>query len=180
MFRKYQKIKNIMNKKEEEKDEERRSWADVVKNKPNNILLEELVKEKNPAQLEKELAEQLNNAKKGRKPGEVVDISRNTLLWNNAVESAANRLKKMKKKKVTFSDESKEEDGGQKVRRRSERLKKKTPSAEKFVRKLRPSTEMTWGPYKFIIPKEGEGCWYEEEMEPEKRRTINRKETAAG
>ena len=50
-----------MNKKVE-KEKERRSWAEVVKNKPNNILLEELVKEKNPAQLEKELAEQLNNA----------------------------------------------------------------------------------------------------------------------
>ena len=104
----------------------------------------------------------------GRKPGDVVDISRNTLLWNNAVESAAKRLKERKKKKVTFREDSKGEDGGNKVRRRSERLKKKTPSAEKFVRKLRPSTEMTWGPYRFIISDEGEGDWYEEEMEPEK------------
>ena len=107
---------------------------------------------------------------RGRKPGDIVDINRNTLLWNNAVESAAKRLKERKKKGVRFSEDSKGEDGGSKVKRRSERLKKKTPSAEKFVRKLRPTKEMTWGPYRFIIPEGGRGCWYEEEMEPEKER----------
>ena len=57
---------------------------------------------------------------------------------------------------MRFSEDSKGEDGGSKVKRRSERLKKKTPSAEKFVRKLRPTKEMTWGPYRSIIPEEGE------------------------
>ena len=161
------KIKEITDKKEA-KEKKDKSWAEVVKNTPNNVMLEELAKVKEPKQLEKELAEQLNSAKKKSKPGVVVDISRDTLLWNNAVESAAKRLKERKKKKVTFREDSKGEDGGNKVRRRSERLKKRTPSAEKFVRKLRPSTEMTWGPYRFIISSEGEGDWYEEEMEPER------------
>ena len=48
---------------------------------------------------------------------------------------------------------------------------------KKFVRKLRPSTEMTWGPYKFIIPQGEKGCWYEEVMEPEKR--VNKANGAA-
>ena len=93
------------------------------------------------------------------------------------MESAAKRLKDMKKKKVSFSEDSKEEDGGNRVKRRSERLKKRRSSAEKFVRKLRPSTEMTWGPYRFIKTESGTACWYEEVVEDEKR--VNKADGAA-
>ena len=100
-----------------------------------------------------------------------MDISRSTLIHNNAVENAAKRLKEMRGKKVSFSEDSKKEDGGKRVKRRSDRIKEKTRrkqlSAEKFVRALKPSMEMTWGPYKFIKPNGKPGCWYEEEMEEE-------------
>ena len=100
-----------------------------------------------------------------------MDISRSTLIHNNAVENAAKRLKEMRGKKVSFSEDSKKEDGGSRVKRRSDRIKdkikKRQLSAEKFVRALKPSMEMTWGPYKFIKPNGKPGCWYEEEMEKE-------------
>ena len=144
----------------------------MVKNFPNNILLEELTREGDPEELEKELTKQLNNTKDGRKPDSTVDISRSTLIYNNAVENAAKRLKEMRGKKVSFSEDSKKEDGGSKVKRRSDRIrnkmKKKQLNTEKFVRALKPSMEMTWGPYRFIKPNGKPGCWYEETMEKEK------------
>ena len=32
-----------------------------------------------------------------------------------------------------------------------------------MVRALKPSQEMTYGPYKFIKDNDEEGCWYEDE-----------------
>ena len=79
-----------------------------MKQTPNNILLEELVKERNPAELENDL----NNAENGRKPASIANTNENTLLWNNAVESAAKRLRERGRKRVSFDEGSKEEDGG--------------------------------------------------------------------
>ena len=47
-------------------------------------------------------------------------------------------------------------------------MKKKQLNTEKFVRALKPTMEMTWGPYRFIKSNGKPGCWYEEEMEKEK------------
>ena len=170
-MKKTPKIKDLTANKGSKKGEEK-TWADVVKNSPNNILLEELARERDPQELEEELTKQLNNTKDGRKPDSTVDISRSTLIYNNAVGNAAKRLKEMKGKNVSFSEDSKKEDGGKRVKRRSDRIKEKTRrkqlSAEKFVRALKPSMEMTWGPYRFIKPNGTPGCLYEETMEKEK------------
>ena len=139
---------------------EKKSWADVVKQTPDNTLLEEFVEEGNSA----EPANDLNNVKNGRKPASTADTDENTLLWNNAVESAAKRLRERGRKSVSFDEGSKEEDGGNRPRRRSERIRrKKMPAGERLVRSLKPSQEMTYGPYKFTKDNNGEGCWYEDE-----------------
>ena len=67
---------------------------------------------------------------------------------------------KKKKKSICFKEGSKTVDGGNKLKRRSERIKQKTMSAERFVRRIRPSGPMTWGPFTYIVGKDGYGSWY--------------------
>ena len=151
--------------------------AGIRKKTPNSILLEELVRERDPAELEAELTKQLNNVKDGRKLDNTVDISRSKLLWNNAVENAATRIREGKKKRVSFDEGSKKEDGGRIARRRSERLRKekRTKNIEKFVRSLKPSKEMRWGPFVFIKDENGKGLWYEDEVPAEEDGKMKRK-----
>ena len=104
----------------------KRLWTDVVKNKNKETTVPE-------------------------RQSMTSNISRSTLLWNNAVENAAQKIRNEKKKGVSFDEGCKTVDGGTKLKRRSERLKDKIKSSLRFVRKIRPSGSMTWGPFTYIL-----------------------------
>ena len=82
------------------------------------------------------------------------------------MENAAKKIRDEKetrnKKGVCFEEGSKTVDGGRKMKRRSERLREKVRSSLRFVRRIRPSGSMTWGPFTYILGRDGTGSWYED------------------
>ena len=104
-----------------------------------------------------------------REDGVLVDISDQTLRWNNMVENAAKRIReeKLKKKKtVKFAAGTKTTDGDKKMLRRSERIKAKNRNLvmddERFVRRIRAKGPMTWGWFTYIPEGNGGGHWYKD------------------
>ena len=141
----------------------KQTWADVVKNTNTEDADDGRNEDCQPCNRKNATTGENENAY-ARQDGTSVDISDQTVEWNNMVENAAKRVREAKKKKVSFSAEAKVADGKGKMERRSERLKnqkKKVSDVERFVRRIEAKVEMTYGWFTFIPGKDGRGQWYE-------------------